>query len=147
MIDFKCRYNLEDTPLKFSFKSVSFSFMIDDLSSSVKVGDPGILVDLSNKTQIKLSKIGNCYYRMTDHLKVFDKKSIIDEMKLNIDFMSRVFDILNILVYNLNPNSIDLSDVTGDSIFEFDNDSELDIIVLWSMVETIPKDKLIITIF
>lgn len=149
MIDLYCRYNLDEIPLKFNFKSINFSFMIDDISQSSKfnVTDPMSIIDIQNRSQIRLSKIGNCYYRMTDHLKVYDKLSIIEEMKDNIGFMSRVFDIINLLILNINPRTVDFSDITDDGIIELNNSSNIDLLILWSMSEIIPKDKLIVTIF
>lgn len=149
MIDLYCRYNLDEIPVKFNFKSINFSFMIDSISQSSKfnVTDPISIIDIQNRTQIRLPKIGNCYYRMTDHLKVHDKLSIIEEMKDNIGFMSRVFDIINLLILNINPKTVDISDITEEGVINLNDSSNIDLLILWSMTEVIPKDKLIITIF
>ena len=146
MIDLKKRYYLDETPLKFIFKGSQFSFMIDDINESSKVGDISLLSDLDNRLQVKLSKIGNCYYRITAHLKISDKNLIIDEMKSNYDFMSRVFDIINLIVLNINPRSLDVSDITGDKVFILNDRSSVNIVIKWSMSEIIQKDKLLITI-
>jgi hypothetical protein len=146
MINLKKRYYLDETPLKFIFKGSQFSFMIDDINESSKIGDISLLSDLDNRLQVKLSKIGNCYYRITDHLKISDKNSIIDEMKSNYDFMSRVFDIINLIVLNINPRSLDVSDITGDKVFILNDRSSVNIVIKWSMSEIIQKDKLLITI-
>ena len=146
MIDLKKRYYLDETPLKFIFKGSQFSFMIDDINESSKVGDISLLSDLDNRLQVKLSKIRNCYYRITDHLKISDKNLIIDEMKSNYDFMSRVFDIINLIVLNINPRSLDVSDITGDKVFILNDRSSVNIVIKWSMSEIIQKDKLLITI-
>ena len=146
MIDLKKRYYLDETPLKFVFKGSQFSFMIDDMDESSKIGDISLLSDLDNRLQVKLSKIVNCYYRITDHLKISDKSLIIDEMKSNYDFMSRVFDIINLIVLNINPKSLDISDITGDKVFILNDRSSVNIVIKWSMSEIIQKDKLLITI-
>ena len=46
MINLKKRYYLDETPLKFIFKGSQFSFMIDDINESSKVGDISLLSDL-----------------------------------------------------------------------------------------------------
>ena len=59
MIDLKKRYYLDETPLKFVFKGSQFSFMIDDMDESSKIGDISLLSDLDNRLQVKLSKEDN----------------------------------------------------------------------------------------
>lgn len=68
-------------------------------------------------------------------------------MKDNIGFMSRVFDIINLLILNINPKTVDISDITEEGVINLNDSSNIDLLILWSMTEVIPKDKLIITIF
>jgi hypothetical protein len=60
--------------------------------------------------------------------------------------MSRVFDIINLIVLNINPRSLDVSDITGDKVFILNDRSSVNIVIKWSMSEIIQKDKLLITI-